>query len=136
MYYHKWPYNYIQLCMGLYLSFNHAPVLQCLILFTLNDIFDSGRLNWTFYDLLWLWMTLLESVSLTFTVFNSDLTLFLIVQFLSIVWICLKCLTFSEIVQLMQLWTNFVVQNGSNDLKKLKKELTVLKLCLRNLDFV
>ena len=115
-------------------------------LFHCMTMFDSGRLYWTLYDSarpsmslyhpLWLWIILNDSFGISFL--NIDCVLlcfhfFLIVSFLSTVWTCLKCLTLSESVQLMQLWTNFgfvswtclgwfsIVQNGSNDLKRLKK---------------
>ena len=115
-------------------------------LFHCMTMFDSGRLYWTLYDSarpsmslyhpLWLWIILNDSFGISFL--NIDCVwlcfhFFLIVSFLSTVWTCLKCLTWSESVQLMQLWTNFgfvswtclgwfrMVQNGSNGLKRLKK---------------
>ena len=79
-------------------------------------MYDYVRLCMTMYKYVWLFMTMYD-------------------------YICQR----SEIVKLVQLWTNFVlvswtcvgwfrmIQNGS---KWLKKKFTVFKLCLRNLDFV
>ena len=126
LYYNVW------LCVTL-----DDPLFHCM------TMFDSGRLNWTLYDSpwpcmslyhpLWLWMILNYSFGISFINIDCVFIFFLVVLFLSTVWTCLKCLTRSESVQLMQLWTNFglvswtclgwfrMVQNGSNGLKRLKK---------------
>ena len=120
-------YFTVWLCLTLEDSIGHCMTLH-----------DPVCLCITLYDSEWFWITLLESVSLI-------LTVFWFFSYCFIPFNCLKCLTRSESVQLMQLWTNFglvswtclgwfrMVQNGSNGFKRLK---TVIELCLRNLDFV
>ena len=118
----------------------HDPVLQCVTLcysgWPFISLYDYVWLWKTQLDIVWLSMTLYVSVSPFMTLLESVsliLTVFWFFSYCFIPFNCLKCLTRSESVQLMQLWTNFglvswtclggfrMVQNGSNGLKRLKK---------------
>ena len=105
-------YDYVWLCMAMY---DYEWLYMTIIDYVHMPFYDNIWLSITMNDYVWLNMTMYDHLWLYTTMYDH-------------VW-----LHMSEIVELMQLWTNFVLvswtcvgwfrmfQNGSNDFKKLKK---------------
>ena len=137
LYYNVW------LCVTL-----DDPLFHCM------TMFDSGRLNWTLYDSpwpcmslyhpLWLWMILNYSFGISFINIDCVLIFFLLFysfQLFEMFNSVRKCSTHAVMNKFWACQLNMfrVIQNGAKWIKwfkKAQKELTVFKLCLRNLDFV
>ena len=133
-------YYNVQLCVTL-----DDPLFHCM------TMFDSGRLNWTLYDSPWPCMPLYYPL---WMILNYSFGISLSILPYSYCFIPFNCLNLFEMFNSVRKCSTHAVTNKfwacqlnmfrmiQNDakwtkwFKKVQKEFTVFKLCLRNLDFV